>query len=160
MHVVGKKCIRHYAADRVLMSFRDAGELLCLRLHKNTSWRVETQSSTGILMNQNASGSGYSGTRHDWAPTEHATIIFSKNCPYITAVKVVVGVQLSQDCSWPRKKDPDNPHMTARDKFRPSVNSICCIVSNTFLGNHMPFHASTILYYTSLHNLWRAIGCT
>jgi len=44
------------------------------------------------------------GTRHDWAPTEHAKIIFSKNCPHITAVKVVVGVQLFQDCSWRRKK--------------------------------------------------------
>jgi len=28
--------------------------------------------------------------RHDWAPTEHATIIFSRNCPHITAMKVVV----------------------------------------------------------------------
>ena len=53
------------------------------------------------------------GMRHDWAPTEHATIIFSKNCPYITAVKVVVSVQLFQDCSWPRNKAPENPHMTA-----------------------------------------------
>ena len=53
------------------------------------------------------------GMRHDWAPTEHATIIFSKNCPHITAVKVVVGVHLFQDCSWPRKKAPKNLHMTA-----------------------------------------------
>ena len=34
------------------------------------------------------------GMRHDWAPTEHATIIFSKNCLHITAVEVVVSVQL------------------------------------------------------------------
>ena len=49
---------------------------------------------------------------------------FSKNCPHITAVKVVVGVQLFQDCSWRRKKAPENPHMMAsvRHKFRPSVN--------------------------------------
>jgi len=31
---------------------------------------------------------------HDWAPTENATIISSKNCPHITAVKVVVSVQV------------------------------------------------------------------
>jgi len=37
-------------------------------------------------------------------------------------VKVVVGIQLFQDCSWRRKKAPENPHMTARHKFRPSVN--------------------------------------
>jgi len=48
-HVVGKKYIRHYAADRVLASFRDASELLCLRLHQNTSRRVETQTSTVSL---------------------------------------------------------------------------------------------------------------
>jgi len=29
-----------------------------------------------------------------WAATEHGTITFSKNCPHITAVKVVVSVQL------------------------------------------------------------------
>jgi len=52
-HVVGKECIRHYAADRVLASYRDHSELLCLWLHQNTLWRVETQSSTGILVNQN-----------------------------------------------------------------------------------------------------------
>jgi len=57
-HVVGKKCIRHYAADRVFASFRDASALLCLQLHQNTLWRVETQSSTGVNMNQNASSSG------------------------------------------------------------------------------------------------------
>ena len=34
------------------------------------------------------------GMRHDWAPTEHGTITFSKNCPHITAVKVVVSTQL------------------------------------------------------------------
>ena len=63
------------------------------------------------------------GMRCDWAPTEHATIIFSKNCPHITAVKVVVGVQLFQDYSWPRKKALENPHVTACHvyKFRPSV---------------------------------------
>jgi len=31
---------------------------------------------------------------HDWAPTELATIILSKICPHITAVKVAVSVQL------------------------------------------------------------------
>ena len=40
----------------------------------------------------------------------------------VTAVKVVVGIQLFQDCSWRRKKAPENPHMTARHKFRLSVN--------------------------------------
>ena len=40
--MVGKKCIRHYAADRVLASFRDAYN--CTK----TLWRVETQSSTVI----------------------------------------------------------------------------------------------------------------
>jgi len=30
-HVVGKKCIRHYATDRVLVSSGDASELLCLQ---------------------------------------------------------------------------------------------------------------------------------
>ena len=41
-HVVGKKCIRHYAAGRVLASFGDASELLCVNL--------KTQSSTGTRM--------------------------------------------------------------------------------------------------------------
>jgi len=53
---------------------------------------------------------------------EFAKIIFSKNCPRITAVKVVVGVQLFLDCSRRRKRAPENPHVTARRKFRPSVN--------------------------------------
>jgi len=29
---------------------------------------------------------------------------------------------LFQDCSWPRKNALETPHMTARHKFRPSVN--------------------------------------
>jgi len=62
------------------------------------------------------------GMRHDWVPTEHVTTIFSKNFPHITAVKVVVGVQLFQNCSWPRKKALENAHMTAPHKFRPSLD--------------------------------------
>ena len=153
-HVVGKKCIRHYAAGRVLGSFGDASELLCLQhVLKHFMKGGDTKFYRYPCEPECQRRWILPGMKHDRVPTEHGTITSSNNCPRITAVKVVVGVQLSQDCSWPRKKDPDNPHMTARDKFRPSVNSICCIVSNTFLGNHMPFHASTILYYTSLHNL-------
>jgi len=37
-------------------------------------------------------------------------------------VLVVVGVQFFLDCSRRRKRAPENPHMTARHKFRPSVN--------------------------------------
>jgi len=32
--------------------------------------------------------------RHDWAPTEHTTTTLSKNRPHISAVKVVVSIQL------------------------------------------------------------------
>jgi len=48
--------------------------------------------------NQNAGGSGYwqLARRHDWAPTEHATTILSKNSPHTTAMEVVVNVQLLQ----------------------------------------------------------------
>jgi len=35
-----------------------------------------------------------SSMKHDRAPTEHGTITSSKNCPCITALKVVVSVQL------------------------------------------------------------------
>jgi len=54
-----------------------------------------------------------SGMKHDWAPTEHATITFSKNCPHITAVKVVVSVQLFPGLQLTWKKASENPHMTA-----------------------------------------------
>ena len=60
--------------------------------------------------------------RHDWAPTESVTIISSKNCPHITAVKVVVSVQLFSGLQLAQKIAPENPHRTACHKFRPSVN--------------------------------------
>jgi len=120
--VVGKKCIRHYAADRVLTSFRDASDLLCLRLHQNTVKSGDTKFYRYPREPECKRQWILPGMRHDWAPTEHAKIIFSKNCPHITAVKVVVGVELVQDCSWHRKKAPENLHLTARHKFRSSVN--------------------------------------
>jgi len=42
-HVVGKKCIRHYAGDRVLVSFGDASELLSYNSTKTLceGWRYK-----------------------------------------------------------------------------------------------------------------------
>ena len=120
--MVGKKCTRHYAADWVSASFRDASELLCLHLHQNTLRRMETQISTGILVNKNASGGDYCQVWHDWAPKERAIISFcqelsahncsesSCRCPVVS--KIAVG---------PETKHP-KIRTTAGHKFRPSVN--------------------------------------
>jgi len=49
---------------------------------------VETQRSTGILMNQNPSGGGYwQLCDMPWTPTGHSTTILSKNRLHKTAVK-------------------------------------------------------------------------
>jgi len=140
-HVVGKKCTRQYAADSVLASFRDAIELLYLKLHQNTSWRVETQSSTDILMKQNASIGGYcqvwdmTGT---WLGSSHVSYcryetwlgsnrawnnhflkeLSTHNCSESSCKQS----SCFQDCSLPQNKAPENLRMTAGRKFRPSVN--------------------------------------
>ena len=64
--MVGKKCIRHYAADRVLAK---SGDTKFYRYSCEPECRaVDT--------------------------AENATILSSKNFPHTTAVKVVVSVQL------------------------------------------------------------------
>jgi len=96
-HVVGKKCITgwHHAADRLLATFGDASELLHLWLYQKTLWSVgDTKFYRYPCEPECQRHWKLTGMRHDWAPTEHATIILSKKCPQITAVKVAVSVQL------------------------------------------------------------------
>jgi len=77
-HVVGKKCIRHYAADRVFERcqcvavpttvpkyFVKGGDTKFYRCQHEPEYQQQWM---------------LAGMRHDCAPTEHATIILSKNC--------------------------------------------------------------------------------
>jgi len=98
MHVVGMSWNMPYAADRVLATFGDASESLCLRLHQTLRdmWRQSSKGYTPELEHYVAAVDAaryktWLGSNRAYPVLTHiGAITLSKNYPHITALEVTV----------------------------------------------------------------------
>ena len=73
-----------------------------------------------------------------------ACSVGAQSCPYL-AVSTATGILVHKDTSSCRHSKSLNSLASLK-----LVKTLCCIVPNTFLSNHVPFHASTINNYQRL----------